>query len=307
MGFAGGADGAYGLAVMDAGAVERSGLTCIDAFPYDPDWVFEGEYRAAEQGRRLTLDRLSSTPATDAHSAPVDLVVTVRGAELALPLIEDIPGQLLLIFTDPTNGAETPEIGRWLVLPPLAPGSRLTVDFNKATLPHHLLSPEVFTCPASPPGNHVPIPVEAGERKFTYRENHSAPTHFEGNSAMSHPDLADKVTAYLRHLEKRDWAAARTLCADNATVWHSDGKGDSGIDENINGMTEGMDGIKSIKYTIARQLSQGDDVLQQHVLDVVTTDGADVRMSVAAYFGFTDGLISRIEEYGSPPAGWEES
>ena len=189
----------------------------------------------------------------------------------------------------------------------LAPGSRLTVDFNKATLPHHLLSPEVFTCPASPPGNHVAIPVEAGERKFTYRENHSAPTHFEGNSAMSNQDLADKVTAYLRHLEKRDWAAARTLCADNATVWHSDGKGDSGIDENINGMTEGMDGIKSIKYTITRQLSQGDDVLQQHVLDVVTTDGADVRMSVAAYFGFTDGLISRIEEYGSPPAGWEES
>ena len=96
------------------------------------------------------------------------------------------------------------------------------------------------------------------------------------------------------------------LCADSATVWHSDGKGDSGIDENIAGMADGMDNIKSIDCTITRQLSQGDDVLQQHVLDVVTTDGTHVQMSVAAYFGFTDGVISRIEEYGSLPAGFEE-
>jgi ketosteroid isomerase-like protein len=123
---------------------------------------------------------------------------------------------------------------------------------------------------------------------------------------MSNENLADKVTEYLRQLENRNWAAARALCADTATVWHSDGKGDSGIDENINGMAEGMGNIKSINYTITRQLSQAEDVLQQHVLDVITMDGAHVQMSVAAYFGFTDGLISRIEEYGSLPAGFEE-
>ncbi|WP_214322897.1 hypothetical protein [Nonomuraea sediminis] len=41
VGFAGGADGSYGLVVLDNGAVERSGLSGIDTFPHDSSWVFE--------------------------------------------------------------------------------------------------------------------------------------------------------------------------------------------------------------------------------------------------------------------------
>jgi ketosteroid isomerase-like protein len=119
---------------------------------------------------------------------------------------------------------------------------------------------------------------------------------------MTSQNLSEKVTAFLRNLQKRDWAAARALCSDDATVWHSDGKGDSGIDDNIKSMADGMDGIESIEYTIVRQFSEGDDVLQQHVLDVTTSDGKHIQIRVAAYFSFTDGLISRIEEYGSAPA-----
>ncbi|MBP2472334.1 uncharacterized protein (DUF1684 family)/limonene-1,2-epoxide hydrolase [Crossiella equi] len=302
-GFAGGANGAYGLAAIDPEAVQRSGLTGIDAYPYDPAWVFEGRLRAAEEGRRLTLNRLGDPSTVEAFPAPADLVVTVRGQEFVLPLVEDLPGRLLLIFTDLTNGTETPTIGRWLVLPPLDAGSSPTIDFNQASLPHHLLSAEVFTCPAAPTANHLPVRVEAGERAFT----RTAPAQPEGSTAMSSQNLTGKATAFLRNLQNRDWAAARALCADNATVWHSDGKGDSGIDENIRSMAEGMDGIESIEYTITRQLASDEDVLQQHVLDVTTSDGAHVQINVAARFGFTDGLISRIEEYGSAPAGLERS
>ena len=45
VGFAGGADGAHGLVVMDQEALARSGLAGIDTYPYDPAWVFRGEYR----------------------------------------------------------------------------------------------------------------------------------------------------------------------------------------------------------------------------------------------------------------------
>ncbi|MFC8801393.1 DUF1684 domain-containing protein [Promicromonospora sp. NPDC057138] len=66
-------------------------------------------------------------------SAPVDLRVTIAGTEYLLTVLEDIPGQRLVVFTDETNGTKTPEIGRWLVLPLLDPGSTLTVDLNRAS------------------------------------------------------------------------------------------------------------------------------------------------------------------------------
>jgi uncharacterized protein len=168
VGFAGGADGAYGLVVMDQEALTRSGLAGIDTYPYDPAWVFRGEYRAAAEGRRIEVGRLTVPPSTEAISAPVDLVVTIGGTEYVLSVLEDMPGQRLVVFTDETNGSGTPEIGRWLVLPLLEPGSTLTVDFNQATLSHHHLVPAVFTCPLSPPGNHLPLRVEAGERALVH-------------------------------------------------------------------------------------------------------------------------------------------
>jgi uncharacterized protein (DUF1684 family) len=170
VGFAGGGAGAYGLVVMDHEAVTRAGLTGISSFPYDPAWVFEGEYRAAPPGRRNEVGGLSSPPSTEAISAPVDLTVTIDGTEYVLAVLEDMPGQRLVVFTDETNGTETPEIGRWLVLPLLEPGSPLTVDLNQATLSHYHLAPTVFTCPLSPPGNHLPLRVEAGERALVHDE-----------------------------------------------------------------------------------------------------------------------------------------
>ncbi|PDP86667.1 hypothetical protein CQJ94_15340 [Glycomyces fuscus] len=168
VGFASGADGSYGLVVMDQGRVERTGLTGIDTFPHDPAWVFTGRYRAAPEGRRIEVPRLTSPRSTEAIPAPVDLAVTIDGTEHVLAVLQDFPGQRLVIFTDETSGDSTPTIGRWLVLPLLEPGSTLTVDFNKATLSHHHLNPDVFVCPLSPSGNHLPMRVEAGERALLH-------------------------------------------------------------------------------------------------------------------------------------------
>ncbi|MEV6981904.1 DUF1684 domain-containing protein [Sphaerisporangium sp. NPDC051017] len=171
VGFAGGADGTYGVIVMDHEALARSGLSGIDTYPYDPAWVFEGVYRAAPEGRRIEVERLTAPRSMDAILAPVDLVVTINGTEYVLSVLEERPGQRLVIFTDETNGTETPEIGRWLTLPLLEPGSTVTVDFNQATLSYHHLVPTVFNCPLSPAGNHLPMRVEAGERALVYAKN----------------------------------------------------------------------------------------------------------------------------------------
>lgn len=284
VGFVTGSDGAYGLVVRDDAALAESGITGIDTYPYDPAWVVEGEYRAAPQGRRIEVGRLTTPRSAEAIPAPVDLAVVIDGTEYVLAVLEDSPGRRLVIFTDETNGSETPDIGRWLVLPLLDPGSALTVDFNRATLSYHHVNPAIFFCPLPPPGNTLPMRIQAGERTYVYDRSQ---------------DHRDSAITYLRHLENRDWTSARTMCSETATVWHNDGKGDQTVDENIAGMERQIGAIESMRYDITRQFSQPNEVLQQHVVNIATNDGARGQVHAAVYFRFEGGLITRIEEYAN--------
>ncbi|MDP9869900.1 MULTISPECIES: hypothetical protein [Streptosporangium] len=54
-------------------------------------------------------------------------------------------------------------------------------------------------------------------------------------------DLKDKAVTYLRALESRDWKRVRALCAETATVWHNDGKGEQSIEEYVNFIPAGQD------------------------------------------------------------------
>jgi hypothetical protein len=118
---------------------------------------------------------------------------------------------------------------------------------------------------------------------------------------LMNTDLQEKAVTYLRHLEQADWPSARAMCSATATVWHDDGEGDSTIEENIAGMESQIGAIASMRYDITRQLSGPAEVLQQHVVHVTMKDGARFQLPAAVYFGFTDGLITRIEEYAGRP------
>jgi ketosteroid isomerase-like protein len=136
--------------------------------------------------------------------------------------------------------------------------------------------------------------IEAGERALVH-------AHRTGGRNSASQDLEDKAVTFLRHLENREWAEARAMCSEEATVWHNDGKGDQTIEENIAGMAAQIEPIESMHYNITRQFSQPDEVLQQHAVHVVTKDATLVRVDAAVYFRFDDGLITRIEEYASSP------
>jgi uncharacterized protein (DUF1684 family) len=172
VGMVGGGAGSYGVVVQDHAAVARSGLAGIDAYPYESGWVLRGEYRRVPAGRRATVERLTTPRSTDHMPAPVDLAFTVGDVEHVLTVVEEIPGQGLVIFTDETSGDQTPDIGRWLTLPLAEPGTAVTVDLNRVTLSN--IAPNVFTCPLSPAGNHLPFRLEAGERALVYRESPAA-------------------------------------------------------------------------------------------------------------------------------------
>lgn len=112
--------------------------------------------------------------------------------------------------------------------------------------------------------------------------------------------LEEKVVTYLRALEVSDFSAARALCAETATVWHNDGKGDETLEEYFDGLELQIKSYDSIRYDIIRQLTRQDAVLQQHVVRVVAKDGARGGIHAAVYFGFdNDELISRIEAYAN--------
>ncbi|RJQ89670.1 nuclear transport factor 2 family protein [Amycolatopsis panacis] len=112
-------------------------------------------------------------------------------------------------------------------------------------------------------------------------------------------ELKTLAADYLRHLENREWSAARALCTENATVWHSDGKGDQTIEENVNGMKAQISNIEYMRYTIVRQLAEPGEVLQQHIVHVASKDGMRGEVHAAVYFRFEGDLIARIEEYAN--------
>ena len=156
-----GRGGTFGMVVWDPSAPVLARLRDIDRHPYDPSWVLDAEYRAMP-GRTVEVGRLTSPRSTERVSAPGDLVVEIGGQEHTLVVLETVPGLRLVVFTDPSSGTDTPEIGRWLVLPP-DEGSSLRVDLNQVILPHHVFS-SAFPCPVPLRENHLPVVVDAGER-----------------------------------------------------------------------------------------------------------------------------------------------
>lgn len=113
-------------------------------------------------------------------------------------------------------------------------------------------------------------------------------------------DLTIKVRTYLHALEDREWEAAKALCADAATVWHNDGKGDETLEEYFAGLKVQISQYESIRYDIIRQLTQAGGVLQQHVVRTVGKDGERGGVYAAVFFGFDGaGLITRIEAYAN--------
>ena len=78
----------------------------------------------------------------------------------------------------------------------------------------------------------------------------------------------------------------RAMCADTATVWHNDGKGEQTIEETLEQLKQRTGGGAALRYDIVRQFQKPDEVLQQHVLHISMPGGSGIELPVAMYFGF---------------------
>jgi uncharacterized protein (DUF1684 family) len=71
---------------------------------------------------------------------------------------------LFIPFTDPTNGNETYEVGRYIEFH-IPKSEDVIVDFNQCYNPYCSYGPG-FSCPIPPAPNALPIPIPAGEKKY---------------------------------------------------------------------------------------------------------------------------------------------
>lgn len=159
-----------GIRLWDAQSPAILAFETITAFPFDPDWVIEARFTPVAEDRTIPFEHIRDNGLTRELVVPGDITFTRDGVDYTLSAFDD-DGTLLLVFGDPTNGAEgedgTYASGRFLFVP--RDGDRVVLDFNRAFVPPCGFSDQ-YNCPLPPRNNRFPVPVRAGEKRVILRE-----------------------------------------------------------------------------------------------------------------------------------------
>lgn len=161
---------AKGVRIWDSHSEAIQAFETIDAFPFDPSWIFEGTFIPHPESRAVPFEYVRETPEHRNLAVPGEIKVNIAGVDYSLDAFDD-EGTLLLVFADPTNGKETYPAGRFLVLPKGEDSDRVIIDFNRAYVPPCGFS-IAYNCPLPPPQNRLKVPVLAGEKNPIFRNNY---------------------------------------------------------------------------------------------------------------------------------------
>jgi uncharacterized protein (DUF1684 family) len=142
----------------------RVGYPGTPAYAPDPRWRVTGRYVPFDQPRATTVGAVVEG-LQHVYDAPGRIEFTLDGQSLSLTAFNGATeGSLFVLFTDETSGVTTYAANRSLKIDPPDADGRVVVDFNRATnLP--CAYTEFATCPLPPAENHLPLAVEAGEKK----------------------------------------------------------------------------------------------------------------------------------------------
>lgn len=156
--------GRLGLRVKDSLAPTRTRFAGLRCFDWSSDWIVAARLEPAAPGATLTLANVIG----GRESLPLagTLVFERSGkTHRLIAAVDTETDDLFVLFRDTTNGGQTYGAGRFLhVAKPDAAG-RTVLDFNRAYNPPCAFTP-FATCPLTPPGNRLAVPVRAGERRY---------------------------------------------------------------------------------------------------------------------------------------------
>ncbi|WP_285113846.1 DUF1684 domain-containing protein [Leifsonia sp. fls2-241-R2A-40a] len=158
-----------GIRLWDAQSPAIRAFETIDVFPFDPDWVIAATFTPVGGDRTIPFEHMRDNGLSRDLVVPGDITFERDGVEYTLSAFDD-DGTLLLVFGDPSNGAEgddgTYASGRFLFVQ--HDGDRVVLDFNRAFVPPCGFSDQ-YNCPLPPRNNRFPVAVTAGEKRVVLR------------------------------------------------------------------------------------------------------------------------------------------
>lgn len=156
--------GRLGVRVKDSASAAREQFHGIESFPVRETWRVPARFDRYEPKKSIPIPNVLG--GVTQEPSPGALLFAIGGREYRLDAVEEEGEEdLFLIFADQTNGKETYGAGRFLYAARPGADGRTIIDFNKAYNPPCAFTP-FATCPLPPPQNRLPIPVEAGEKRY---------------------------------------------------------------------------------------------------------------------------------------------
>jgi uncharacterized protein (DUF1684 family) len=163
----------YGLRIKDSKSVALTGFHGLKWFPANAKYRVTTRWIPYDPPRPVTLSTLIGTRYTE--PVPGVAEFTLAGKRYRLePVIEEpdeyhAEAKLFFIVRDTTSKSTTYGACRFLYTSypdhGLAQPGKLVLDFNRLENPPCAYTP-FATCPLPPPGNRLPIPIRAGEKRY---------------------------------------------------------------------------------------------------------------------------------------------
>ena len=157
-------DGQLGVRVWDEDSEDRKAFGGIPAFDFDPDWQLEARFVPYKEAQEFSYPTVIGTTRTE--KSPGLLVFQYENRQYEMIPFERYEGtRLFLVFGDQTNGTDTYGGGRFVYIDNPDEAGFTMIDFNKAYNPPCAFS-DYSTCPQPLAQNRLPIPVNAGEKRY---------------------------------------------------------------------------------------------------------------------------------------------
>jgi uncharacterized protein (DUF1684 family) len=149
-----------GIRVKDTASLVLKNFQGLKYFPINPEFHFDAKF--VPDPKKIPIPNILGR--TEMEESPGTVEFTYKGLQYQLrPVFE---GQtLFFLFKDPTNRTETYAAGRMLNTP-LPVNGMVDLDFNKSYNPPCTFTPYA-TCPLPPKENVLPVPIEAGELRYS--------------------------------------------------------------------------------------------------------------------------------------------
>jgi uncharacterized protein (DUF1684 family) len=153
-----------GVRVKDSQAAARLQFKGLDYFPTDTKWRVEARFEPYQPAKMIPITNVLGM--TDDEISPGALAFAVDGKTYRIdPILEKAETDYFIMIADETTGSETYGAGRYLYVSPPDASGKVVIDFNKAYNPPCAFT-AYATCPLPPRQNHLPLRIEAGEKKY---------------------------------------------------------------------------------------------------------------------------------------------